>query len=90
MKRTLVIHPFLFAVWPVVFTYSQNVEYISFSQTRSSLFVVLGLAIVLFLLFAVILRNLMKAGAVASSFLILFFSYAPVYGVLWKDAPFYS
>jgi hypothetical protein len=90
VKRTAVIHPFLFAIWPIVFTYSQNVEYISFSQTWLSLLIVLGLAILLFLLLAAVLRNLMKAGAVVSCFLILFFSYAHVYSVLWKDAPAYS
>ena len=75
VKKAGVLHPFLFAMWPVVFTYSLNVEYISFSQAWLRLLIVLSTAILLFGILAIILRDLPKAGATVSAFLILFFSY---------------
>jgi hypothetical protein len=90
MRRTLVIHPFLFALWPILFIYSQNLEYISFSQAWNSLLVLLGLTLLLFLLFTAILRKPMKAGAVVSLLLVLFFSYAHVHRLLWKEFAEYS
>jgi hypothetical protein len=90
VRRTAVLHPFIFAVWPVLFVYSINAEFIRFSQAWIALLVVLGLAILLLLPLTAILRNLRKAGAIVSLFLILFFSYAHVYGLLWRDLPAYS
>lgn len=36
MKRTLVIHPFFFALFPVLFIYARNVEQLSLSQIWTS------------------------------------------------------
>jgi hypothetical protein len=90
MKRILVMHPFLLALWTVLFAYSENLGFLSFSQAWMSLFLLLSLTSVLLLLFSAILRSVMKAGAVLSLFLILFFSYAHVYSMLWREGTTYA
>jgi hypothetical protein len=85
MKRTAVIHPFLFALWPILFLYSQNLGFISFSQALVSLMLLLSATLVMLLLFTVILRSAMKAGAVMSLLLTLFFSFAHVHRLLLRE-----
>lgn len=90
MKGVKVVHPFLFALWPVLFVYSQNLGLVSFSQTWTSSLVLLGLSLVLFLLFTLVLKSPMKAGAILSLFLLLFFSYTHVHDILWAEHADYS
>ena len=90
MKRTIVVHPLLFAIWPILFIYSQNQDFLSLSQIWRPLLFLGGLAIALFLSFAIILRNMAKAGAALSLFLLLFFSYAHVHRILWGEQAQYS
>jgi hypothetical protein len=89
-SRALVIHPFLFALWPIVFAYSQNQEYVAFSQAWTFLTVLLGSTLVMFLLFAAILRSAMRAGAIVSLFVVLFFSFGPFFDLLWEDRAGYA
>lgn len=79
------VHPILFALWSVLFVFSQNQEYVPFSQARASLLVIVGSTLFLFLLCAVILRSAMRAGAIVSLFILLFFSFGHVYDLLWED-----
>jgi hypothetical protein len=81
----LPVHPILFALWSVLFVFSQNQEYVPFSQAWTSLLVILGSTLFLFLLCAVILRSAMKAGAIVSLLILLFFSFGHVYDLLWED-----
>jgi hypothetical protein len=83
MKKVWVIHPFLFALWPILFVYSQNLEHLSLSQIWTSVLVLLGFTLVFFFLLLVLLRNAMRAGLLLSLFLILFFSYGQAYRILW-------
>ena len=82
MKRPLVIHPFLFGVFPVLFLFSHNVGQVSFSQTLLPLAIVLGFTLLLILLAWLILRDNKKAGIVVSGFLVLFFSHGRVQDLL--------
>jgi hypothetical protein len=83
MKKPLLLHPFLFALFPALFVYSQNMEQMSVQQLWPAIFLVVGATLVILLLAAVILRDALRAGAVLSLFLFLFFSYGPVYRLLW-------
>jgi hypothetical protein len=76
MKRPWVLHPLLFAAFPVLFLYAQNLDQLSLSQAWPSLRLVCGSSLLLFLLFALILRNAKKAGIIVSLFFLLFFSYS--------------
>jgi hypothetical protein len=87
MRLKLVVHPFLFAFFPVLFVYSQNLEQVSLSHIWTSAIVVLVFALVLWVPFALILRSIAKAGMLVSLFLVLFFSYGVVHRALWEGKP---
>lgn len=81
-KKTIVIHPFLFAVFPILFLYSHNVDEVRLSETVGP--VLLGIVLTLLLLsgFRLLLRNQVKAGIAVSLFWVLFFSFTRVYDVV--------
>lgn len=83
MKKAYVIHPFMLALFPILFVYAQNLEHMSPSYAWNSVLILLGATLASFLLLALILRNAMAAGLVVSLFLILLFSYGPVHRLLW-------
>ena len=82
MKKPFVVHPFLFAIFPILFLFSHNVEQVSFSEILLPSAIVLGFTLLLLLLFRLILRDNKKAGIVVSIFLVLFFSYGHVYAMI--------
>ncbi len=83
MRRTLVIHPFLFAVFPVLFLFAQNIHAFSLGVVVKPIFLLVAATVVLLGLSTLILRNSRKAGLVVSVLLVLFFSYGPV----WQSLP---
>jgi hypothetical protein len=89
-RRALLIHPLLFALWSVLFIYVKNQEFLPFSQVWAPMLLLLGSALILLLLFAGILRNWMKAGAIVSLLVLLFFSYGHVYYLLWETRATYA
>lgn len=82
MKKPWVVHPLFVASFPVLFLYSRNQAQLSWSQVWPSLRLVVGSTILLFLLFALILRNVKKAGIIISFLVLLFFSYNHVVNLL--------
>lgn len=84
MKKTLIIHPYLFAVFPVLFLYSHNIEQLTFSDTLFPMGILLGSVILIVLFSRIIFKNYQKAGLIISFFLILFYTYGHVYDVI-KD-----
>ena len=75
MKRTFVIHPFLFAVSPILFLFAHNIYEVSFSEILLPISIVSGFATLSLLLLKPIIKDAKKAGIIISIFLILFFSY---------------
>ena len=86
MRRTLVIHPFLLALFFILFSYAQNKDELSLSDIWTSVVVLLGFTIVVLLLFALVLRSAARAGMLVSLFLLLFFSYGYLYRALWEGS----
>jgi len=82
MKKSFEIHPFLFALYPILFLYSQNVYQVSYSEILLPLAITLGFSLLLVLLFRSIFRNGEKAAIIVSMFLVLFFSYGHVYALI--------
>ncbi len=78
MRKLFVVHPLLFAVFPILALYAYNVAEVSPSEIVLPTTIVLGSTVLLLLLCGFILRNLRKAGIVVSIFLVLFFSYGHV------------
>ena len=77
-KENLILHPFLFAVYPILFYYNLNNHQVWFPETlvpmASSLFV----ALLLFLLLKLIFKSTTKSGILTSLVLILFFTHEAI------------
>ncbi len=84
MKKSLVIHPFLFALFPILFLFAHNIGQVSFSEILLPTAIVLGFTLLLLLSSRLVLKDTQKAGIAVSFFLILFFSYGHVYGHIYK------
>lgn len=81
MMRRLVLHPILFAVWPIAFLYSQNVqEQVPLGTVAGLVAVVVLATVALWGLAWLLCRDLRKAGLIASVVVVLFFAY----GHLWR------
>jgi len=85
IKKSLILHPFLFAIFPVIFTYSHNVNYLSISEIIIPLGIFLGITTVLWLIISFPL-NRKKSGFIVSLALILFFTYGHLYIFLNYDS----
>ena len=82
MKKPFVIHPFLFAVFPILFLFAHNIHEFSFSQIMLPLTIILGLTFVFVWLSKFILKDDIKGGIIVSLFLALFFSYGHIYNII--------
>ncbi len=90
MKKSVVIHPFLFAIYPILFIFSYNIEQASFNETFLPAAIALGFTLLLLSLSGRILKDIKKAGIIVSLFLVFFFSYGHVYNMinLWTVGNF--
>lgn len=83
MKKAIIIHPFLFALFPVLFLYSYNISQLPLSEILLPSAVVLGFtSIAVPLLWLMLKKDIKKAGIITTVFLILFFSYGRIYAVI--------
>lgn len=85
-SRSPVIHPFLFAVFPIFFLWAQNVEEFSeFSDPLSfavPILISLAFTVVALPIATLILRDVRKAGLVVVLILVAFFAYGHVYNFI--------
>ena len=88
MKRIYVLHPFLFALFPVLFLYSHNPDLVSFSETIVPSLLVLVFALMFAGVYKPVFRDKHKAGICASVSLMLFFFYGRAYDAVrsWSSA----
>jgi len=82
MKKPLVIHPFLFAIFFILFLFTYNIHELLFSQIMFPLAIVLGFTFVFIWLSKFILKDNIKGGIIVSIFLALFFSYGHIYNII--------
>ena len=79
-KRQLVVHPLLFAAFPVLYLFAHNIqEGVSAGDLLRALVPIIGAAGILFAIATLVLRDYRKAGLVVSALVLLFFSYGHVY-----------
>ncbi len=79
IKKIPVCHPFLFALFPIMFLYSHNVTQVSVSEIFLPAAITLVFTTLFWLLLSILFKNKRKAGFSATLFLILFFSYDHIY-----------
>ena len=89
MKRSIVIYPLLFAIFPVLALYAHNLQQLSLNELWTPLLFSLGLALMLFILSLLILRNAVKAGLVSAVLIIIFFADGHLVGVLQRRGWFW-
>ena len=78
-KKPLILHPFILAVYPILFYYNLNKNEILFSETLMPM-AISFIAILLLLLFLkFIFKETTKAGILLSLILLLFFSYEAIH-----------
>ncbi|HAJ95038.1 MAG TPA: hypothetical protein DCP02_02280 [Actinobacteria bacterium] len=86
MKKTFSFHPYLLAIFPILFLYSHNIgqlSMVSFYEVLIPAAIMLGFtAIAVVVLWLIFKRNSSKAGIVVSIFLVLFFSYGRIYEII--------
>lgn len=78
MKRTPILHPFLFALYPVAALYAYNIGQVAPEDTLRPALIALAAASVLLLALWVIVKNGHRAGLAASAMVLLFSSYGHV------------
>lgn len=81
MTRKIIVHPFLFAVHPVLFLCAQNTGQILARQVMVNAGLLVLLTCLLWWLTKLLSRNLEKAALITSCFVLLFFSYGHFYSV---------
>jgi hypothetical protein len=91
-KKSLVIHPFTFAIFPVLFLYSHNVNEVFLRWTVAPAAIVLVCTFLLFVVLSYLCRNKDRAGLLVSLLLVYFFAYGHFVGTIrdlaggWKEA----
>lgn len=85
MKNLPVIHPFLFAISPILFLFYFNIGEVSFSEILLPSAIVLGMTVLLLLLSKLLFKDYKKGGLIISIFLVLFFSYGHVLTIIAKS-----
>jgi len=79
MKKSLIIHPFLFAIYPILFLYSNNIRCVLIKQLILPIIIIIFFTFLLFSLLSFIFKNKKKAGLVTSFFIVLLFLYGHIY-----------
>jgi hypothetical protein len=79
MKKAWFLHPILFAITPIIFLYSHNIEEVKIIDTLFPIVVSLILGIIGGGLLFVLLRSFYKASILTSFGLMLFFSYGHIF-----------
>jgi len=91
MKSSKVIHPFLLAIFPIIFLFSHNVNSLSPEVIILPLFSVIAITFLIWIVLGFVLKSRIKSGFIVSIGLVLFFSYGHIYILLdelQKDSDF--
>lgn len=80
--KSVVVHPLLFAIFPVIFSYSVNMDELLPSDVILPSILIVGIAFGLWIILKLILKNGRKAGLIISITIILFFMYGHIYNVV--------
>lgn len=75
MRKSIVVHPFLFTVFPVLFLYAYNVDFALLDEALLPMAIATGFAILLFSSLGLILKDREKAGLLVSLIVLPVFSH---------------
>lgn len=83
-EKPWIIHPILFAIYPVLFMLSHNISELSVRIVRFPLFITLLFFSLTWISLYFVLKNKHKRGLVISLFFLLFFSYGHIINFLFR------
>ena len=89
IPKITTIHPFAFAVFPIVFLFSNNLN-VSLEELVFPLLIVLAATFLLWIFIGFLLKSRIKSAFIVSLGLVLFFSYGYVYDALHYNFPSYD
>ena len=72
----------MFAIFPVIFIYSQNIHLLPFQEIIFPLGFLIGSSILIWFIAKLISKNSIKSGLFVSLFFVAFFSYGHIYNLL--------
>lgn len=78
MKKSIVIHPYLFAINPILFLYAYNLKIVTIDQFIIPSVIVLFVTLCLLYIAKWIFKDYSKVAIIISTFLVLFFSYGHI------------
>lgn len=84
MKKLPILHPFLFAVFPVLSIFSWNIEETSVSEILAPTGIILILVLGLILFLRGALKNREKVGILISLLLVFFFSFGHIWDLVYE------
>lgn len=82
MRRHIILHPFLFALYPAFALLAVNVVWVPVGETLRAILASLALCTALFVALCLLLRNPLKAGLITSLVLVALLSYGQLYSGL--------
>ena len=82
ISKTSISHPFLFAIFPIVFLFSNNINLLSLQDIVLPIFLTLIISFTFWIVLGKIIKNQIKSGLIVSLGLVLFFSYGHVYNLV--------
>jgi hypothetical protein len=82
LKNPIVIHPYLFALFPVSSLYAHNIDQVPIRSALAAMAGSLIIAGVVLNLLRLIFRDTAKAGVLTTTILIIFFSYGHIHAVI--------
>jgi hypothetical protein len=75
MKRPRLIHPFLFALFPILFKFVRNIETVAFSENYLPLGLSIIFTAIIWFFWNLLVKDKVKTSILTTVFLFLFFSY---------------
>ena len=81
-RKFTLIHPILFALFPVFLVYSQNIHLILIQGIVFPTLIILGITIAIWVGIKFILKNTRKSALLTSLYVFLFFSYGIIFKIL--------
>jgi len=78
VKKHVILHPFLFAIFPALFLYLHNIGELWLAQLAAPLAIVTASSLILWLLLRLILRDQIRAAVLSSLWWVWFFSWGYV------------
>jgi len=76
LKQFSIFHPFLFAIFPILFLFAYNIDEVPATDLLLPMLVVIVGTLILLLSLRLITKNCNKIGIVTTFFMVLFFSYS--------------